>query len=122
MLFRSADRIVGLLEASGFEPPKLIINRIRPDMVKRGDMMNIEDMIDVLAIELAGVVPADEKIVVSTNRGVPAVVDELSKAGQAYRNIIRRFEGEEIPLMDLEDIEPTFMDKLRIFFGLKART
>lgn len=119
---RDADRIVGLLEASGFEPPKLIINRIRPDMVKRGDMMDIEDMIDVLAIELAGVVPEDEKIVVSTNRGVPAVADELSKAGQAYRNIIRRFEGEEIPLMDLEDIEPTFMDKLRIFFGLKART
>lgn len=119
---RDADRIVGLLEASGFEPPELVINRLRPDMVKRGDMMDIEDMIDILAIELLGVVPEDEKIVISTNRGIPAVADESSKAGQAYRNMIRRLEGEDVPLMNLEDIEPTFMDKLRSFFGLKVRT
>ncbi|HHW02022.1 MAG TPA: septum site-determining protein MinD [Thermoanaerobacterales bacterium] len=118
---RDADRIVGLLEASGFEEPKLIINRIRPDMVKRGDMMNIDDMIDILAIELLGVVPEDEKIVISTNRGEPAVADEYSRAGQAYRNITRRIEGEDVPLMTIEEVEPTFMDKLRMFFGLKAR-
>ncbi|MDI3480489.1 MAG: septum site-determining protein MinD [Tepidanaerobacteraceae bacterium] len=119
---RDADRIVGLLEASGFEEPKLLINRIRPDMVKRGDMMSIDDMIDILAIELLGVVPEDEKIVVSTNRGEPAVADESSRAGQAYRNITRRIEGEEVPLMTLEEVEPTFMDKLRMLFGLKNRT
>ncbi|AYO30975.1 MAG: septum site-determining protein MinD [Thermoanaerobacteraceae bacterium] len=119
---RDADRIVGLLEASGFEEPKLLINRIRPDMVKRGDMMNIDDMIDILAIELLGVVPEDEKIVVSTNRGEPAVADEASRAGQAYRNITRRIEGEDVPLMTIEEVEPTFMDKLRMLFGLKART
>jgi len=119
---RDADRIVGLLEASGFEPPKLVINRLRPDMVRRGDMMDIDDMIDVLAIELLGVVPEDETIVISTNRGIPAVADELSKAGQAYRNIVHRIEGEEVPLMNLEYVEPTFMDKMRMLFGLKART
>mgnify|MGYP000865799451 CR=1 FL=1 len=118
---RDADRIVGLLEAAGFEEPKLVINRLRPDMVKRGDMMDIDDMIDVLAIDLLGVVPEDEKIVISTNRGEPAVADEASKAGQAYRNMILRLEGEEIPLMAMENIEPSFMDKLRMFFGLKAR-
>ncbi|HHX23092.1 MAG: septum site-determining protein MinD [Tepidanaerobacteraceae bacterium] len=118
---RDADRIVGLLEASGFDEPKLVINRLRPDMVKRGDMMDIEDMIDVLAIDLLGVIPEDEKIVVSTNRGEPAVVDEMSKAGQAFRNMIRRLEGENIPLMSMDNIEPSFMDKLRMFFGLKAR-
>lgn len=119
---RDADRIVGLLEASGFEEPKLIINRIRPDMVKRGDMMNIDDMIDILAIDLLGVVPEDEKIVISTNRGEPAVADENSRAGQAYRNITKRIEGEDVPLMNLEEVEPTFMDKLRMFFGLRARS
>jgi septum site-determining protein MinD len=119
---RDADRIVGLLEASGFDEPKLVINRLRPDMVKRGDMMDIDDMIDILAIELLGVVPEDEKIVISTNRGEPAVADETSKAGQAYRNMICRLQGQEVPLMPMENIEPSFMDKLRMFFGLKART
>jgi septum site-determining protein MinD len=75
----------------------------------------------VLAIDLLGVIPEDEKIVVSTNRGEPAVVDEMSKAGQAFRNMIRRLEGENIPLMSMDNIEPSFMDKLRMFFGLKAR-
>jgi len=119
---RDADRIVGLLEASGFEEPKLIINRIRPDMVRRGDMMDIDDMIDILAIELLGVVPEDEKIVISTNRGEPAVADESSKAGKAYRNVVYRLLGQEVPLMPLENVEPSFLNKLWMFFGLKART
>jgi len=118
---RDADRIVGLLEAAGFEEPRLIINRIRQDMVKRGDMMTIDDMIDILAIQLLGVVPDDEKIVVSTNRGEPVVVDETSKAGQAYRNIVRRLEGEDVPIMSLEEVEPTFFEKIKMLFGFKAR-
>ncbi len=118
---RDADRIVGLLESCGFEQPKLVINRIRQDMVKRGDMMDIDDMMDILAIDLLGVVPEDEKIVISTNRGEPAVVDETSKAGQAFRNMTRRIEGEEVPLMTLEEVEPSFMDKIRMLFGFKAR-
>ncbi|MGI6064877.1 MAG: septum site-determining protein MinD [Bacillota bacterium] len=99
---RDADRIVGLLEASGLREPKLIINRIRPQMVKKGDMMSIEDIIEILAVDLLGVVPDDESIVVSTNRGEPAVMDKSSRAGQAFRNISHRIIGEEIPLMNME--------------------
>jgi len=118
---RDADRIVGLLEASGFEEPRLTINRMRQDVVKGGDMMNIDDIIDILAIQLLGVVPDDEKIVISTNRGEPVVAEETSKAGQAYRNIVRRLEGEEVPLMSLEEVEPTFLEKIKMLFGLRAR-
>ena len=95
---RDADRIIGMLEAMGLEQPKLVINRLRHDMVKRGDMMDIDDMIDILAIDLTGVVPEDERIVISTNRGTGSC-GRNSSAGQAYRNITRRLEGEDIPLL-----------------------
>jgi len=68
------------------------------------------------------VVPEDEKIVISTNRGEPAVADESSKAGKAYRNMVSRLLGQDVPLMTMENVEPSFFDKLRMFFGLKART
>lgn len=116
---RDADRIVGLLESNNLNSPKLIINRIRPDMVKRGDMMNIDDMLDILAIELMGVVPDDEYIVVSTNKGEPAVLDMNSKAGQAYRNIAKRITGEEVPLINL-DYEDGIVNKLKRLLGLKG--
>jgi len=115
---RDADRIIGLLEASELRNPKLLINRVRVDMVKRGDMMTIDDIIDILAVDLIGVVPDDEKIVVSTNRGEPAVSDNKSIAGQAYRNITRRIMGEDVPIMDL-DTEDGFLIRLRKIFGLK---
>ncbi|KAB3535911.1 septum site-determining protein MinD [Alkaliphilus pronyensis] len=115
---RDADRIIGLLEAAELRNPLLIINRIRIDMVKRGDMMNIEDMIDILAIDLLGVVPDDESIVISTNKGEPVVIDNNSLAGQAYRNITRRIIGEEVPFMNMET-EDGFVSKLRRIFGLK---
>jgi len=113
---RDADRIIGLLEAAELRNPRLIINRLRPQMVKRGDMMNINDMIDILAIELAGVVPEDEIIVVSTNKGEPAVLDLRSMAGQAYRNIARRIIGENVPLMSLET-EDGFFSRVKKLFG-----
>ncbi|WP_427338981.1 septum site-determining protein MinD [Caloranaerobacter sp. DY30410] len=114
---RDADRIIGLLEAKGLHNPKLIINRIRQDMVKRGDMMNIDDMIDILAIELLGVVPDDEAIVISTNKGEPVVGDEKALSGKAYRNISRRILGEEVPLLDLE-VEDGMLSKLKkLIFG-----
>ncbi len=109
---RDADRITGLLEAAGFEKPELIINRLKPKMVARGDMMDIPDIIDILAIDLLGVVPDDDYIVVSTNRGEPAVMVDNSKAGQAYRNIARRIKGEEVPFMDLTEKE-TVWDRIR---------
>lgn len=116
---RDADRIIGLLEANELRNPKLLINRVRIDMVRRGDMMNIDDIIDILAIDLIGVVPDDEKIVVSTNRGEPAVTDNKSLAGQAYANIVRRVLGENVPFLDLEADEG-FMLRLKKLFGLKS--
>ncbi|MDA8192979.1 MAG: septum site-determining protein MinD [Thermaerobacter sp.] len=115
---RDADRIIGLLEAQEKHNPFLIINRIRPSMVKKGDMMDIDDMIEILAIELLGVVPDDEAIVVSTNRGEPAVLNGQSRAGEAYRNITRRLLGENIPMMKLE--EDTLFGKLRKMIGFKG--
>jgi septum site-determining protein MinD len=99
---RDADRIIGLLEAAELYEPQLIVNRVRPDMVRRGDMMDIDDIDDILNIKILGVVPDDESIIVSTNRGEPAVNDPKSRSGQAYRNICRRMEGEDVPLMDLQ--------------------
>ncbi|HEX2947745.1 MAG TPA: septum site-determining protein MinD [Clostridia bacterium] len=116
---RDADRIIGLLEANELRNPKLLVNRLRIDMVKRGDMMSIDDIIDILAIGLIGVVPDDEKIVVSTNRGEPAITDDKALAGQAYRNIVRRIRGEEVPFMNFNE-DQGFVDKLKKLFGLKA--
>ncbi|MCL4495691.1 MAG: septum site-determining protein MinD [Firmicutes bacterium] len=116
---RDADRIIGLLEAQEKHKPSLIINRIRASMVKKGDMMDIDDMIEILAIELLGVVPDDESIVVSTNRGEPAVLNLQSKAGEAYRNITRRLRGENVPIMKLDDGAGLF-SKLRKIMGFKV--
>lgn len=100
---RDADRIIGLLEAAELRNPKLVINRLRPSMVKRGDMMDINDMIDILAVDLLGVVPEDEMIVISTNRGEPVALEKNSMAGQAYRNIAKRITGEDVPLINMDE-------------------
>ncbi len=100
---RDADRIIGLLESQELYDPQLIINRVRPDMVRKGDMMDIADIDDILAISILGVIPDDEDIIVSTNRGEPVVIDRKSRAGQAYRNIVQRILGEEVPFMDLQE-------------------
>lgn len=100
---RDADRIIGLIEAEEKGPAKLIVNRLRPDMVRRGDMLAIEDILELLAVDLIGVIPEDEMVVMSTNRGVPVSIDGKSRAGQAFRNISRRIKGEEVPFMNLEE-------------------
>ncbi|MGI6554365.1 MAG: septum site-determining protein MinD [Bacillota bacterium] len=115
---RDADRVIGLLEAQGIEQPQLVINRIRADMVKHGDMMDIDDIIDILAVDLLGVVPEDELIVISTNRGEPAVLDVQSKAGEAYRNISRRIAGEDVPIMPLE-VNEGIMSRLKKLIGMR---
>ena len=99
---RDADRIIGLLEADGMDGIDLIVNRIRMDMVKRGDMMSLNDVIDILAVDIIGAVPDDEEIVISTNQGEP-LAGSNSLAGQAYMNICRRIVGEQLPLLDLEN-------------------
>ncbi len=115
---RDADRVIGLLESNEIGDPKLIVNRIRQDMVSRGDMMNIEDISDILAIDLIGVGPDDEAIVISTNKGEPAVIEGTSLAGKAYMNIARRIIGEEIELMDLEINEESKFSKIvKLLFG-----
>lgn len=112
---RDADRIIGLLEANCLNNPTLILNRLKIEMVKRGDMMTIDDVTEILAIDILGVVPDDEVIVISTNKGEPAVTMEDSKAGQAYRNITRRLLGEDVPLMEFDNQE-TFFGKLKKLF------
>jgi septum site-determining protein MinD len=97
---RDADRIIGLLEANEKKRADLIVNRIRMDMVKKGEMMSVDDVVDILAIDLIGAVPDDENIVIATNNGEPLVGND-SLAGQAYMNICKRILGEDVPLLDL---------------------
>lgn len=97
---RDADRIIGLVEANELPEPKLIINRYRTGMVARGDMMNREDILEILAIPLLGVVPDHEDVIISTNRGVPAVFEDDSVVGQAFRRICGRVMGLDIPIPD----------------------
>ncbi|MFV0342016.1 MAG: septum site-determining protein MinD [Anaerocolumna sp.] len=107
---RDADRIIGLLEANEIKKTHLIVNRLRTDMVKRGDMMSSEDVVEILAIDLIGIVPDDENIVISTNQGEP-LVGTNTQAGQAYLNICRRIMGEEVPYLDLNG-KQGFLTKL----------
>lgn len=113
---RDADRVIGLLEAEGLRQPKLIVNRIRPAMVRRGDMMSLADVLDILAVGLVGVVPEDDMIVVTTNRGDPAVLMPASRAGQAYRRIARRLRGEEVPILGMDE-EGSLVGRLRRIIG-----
>ena len=111
---RDADRIIGLLEANELQKTELIVNRLRMDMVKRGDMMSVDDVCDILAIPLLGAVPDDEHIVISTNQGEPLVGSDCL-AGQAYSNICRRILGETVEILNLEEKQTVF-DKLKNLF------
>ena len=99
---RDADRVIGLVEAEGKAPARLVLNRLRPDLVQRGDMLDTADVVDLLAIDLLGIVPNDDSIIVFTNRGVPAVLENNSRAGQAFRNIAGRLLGQEIPFLEMD--------------------
>lgn len=114
---RDADRIIGLLEANGITNNSLIVNRIRMDLVKKGEMMSIDDVVDVLAINLIGAVPDDENIVIATNQGEPLVGREDTLAGKAYMNIVKRILGEDIPLMSLEEKSSFWKKLLDLFRG-----
>ncbi len=116
---RDADRIIGLVEAAELETPRLILNRIKPAMVRRGDMMSMEDVKDILAIEIIGIVPEDESVVISTNRGEAVVFDGHSKAGTAFHNIARRLQGEYVPLQILDIPEPVKVSFFNRWFGKK---
>lgn len=120
---RDADRIIGLLEAKEeIKSYKLLVNRVRPNLVQTNDMMSVEDVIDILSCELIGVIPEDTGIITSTNKGEPIVNDENSQAGQAYQNVAKRIQGEDVPFLDIN--EPTgfdaFVAKIKKFFGIKG--
>jgi septum site-determining protein MinD len=102
---RDADRIIGLLEAEQKGPGKLIINRIKPELVERGDMLDTTDVLEILAVDLIGLIPEDETVLISTNRGNPAALDPKSKAGQAFRDIAKRLMGEDVPFPPLDGTE-----------------
>ena len=110
---RDADRIIGLLEANDIHKIDLVINRIRMDMVERGDMLSKDDVLDILAVDLIGIVPDDENIVISTNQGEP-LVGSNTPAGKAYQNICNRVMGKDVPFMEITG--PTFFQRLANVF------
>lgn len=114
---RDADRIIGLIEAEEKGPAKLILNRLNINMVKRGDMLTGEDVLELLAIELIGIIPEDESVVVSTNRGQPVALDDKTKAGKAFQNIARRLKGEKVPFLNLDEKSDFFHRLSKIFSG-----
>jgi septum site-determining protein MinD len=102
---RDADRIIGIVEAEEKGPARLIVNRVKPDMVSRGEMLSINDIIDILAIQLIGVIPEDEHIVIGSNQGTPVAMagSNGSSASQAFRNIAGRLDGNEVPFLELKN-------------------
>ncbi len=113
---RDADRIIGIVEAEEKGSPQLLLNRLDRDMVKQNNMLSAEDVVDLLAIQLLGIVPEDKAVLISTNKGTPIALDEKSPAGQAYRNIARRILGEDVPLLDL-DKGSGFFNRISSVFG-----
>ncbi|MFB2973403.1 septum site-determining protein MinD [Aerosakkonema sp. BLCC-F183] len=120
---RDADRVIGLLEAHSIKRIHLIVNRIRPAMVQANDMMSVQDVQEILAIPILGVIPDDERVIVSTNRGEPLVLGgSNSLAATAYGNIARRLDGEKVEFLDLDAPSDGFFSRIRRFFGGKPRS
>ena len=115
---RDADRIVGLLEASEIKNPELVVNRLRPAMVRKGEMMDVEDIVDLLSIDLIGVVPDDEYIITQTNKGEPVVSNHKAPSGKAYIEIARRILGENIEVT-IPGRKESFFAKLKHRFSKK---
>ncbi|HEU4965151.1 MAG TPA: septum site-determining protein MinD [Bacilli bacterium] len=115
---RDADRVIGLLEAAKIDQPKLVVNRIRQHMVNDGSMLDLDEIVAILAIDLLGIVPDDEGVIAGSNKGEPVVMNPNAKAGMAYRNIARRIMGDSVPLMHLHD-QSGFFGKMKRMIGLK---
>ncbi len=115
---RDADRIIGLLESSEIKNPELVINRLKPTMVRKGEMMDVDDIVDLLSIQLVGVVPDDEYVVTQTNKGEPVVQNRKAPSGKAYMEIARRILGENIEVT-IPGRESGFWAKIKKIFGIK---
>lgn len=116
---RDADRVIGLLEAAELHRPKLIINRINPDMVKRGDMMDQRDVVSLLAVDVIGLVPADERTITAANRGIPVVHDKKAPSGAAFLRIAARVDGDDVPLVEVE-AKRGFLGTIKKIVGLNG--
>lgn len=112
---RDADKIIGELGRADKNNIKLIVNRIRPQMVETGDMLDMNDINDILSLDCIGQIPDDIKVVTSTNKGEPCITMEDSQAGIAYRNIVSRICGENVPFMTFE--KEGFWLRLKHVFG-----
>jgi len=112
---RDADRIIGLLESAEIKNPELIVNRLRPSMVKKGEMMDVDDIVDLLSINLIGVVPDDEFIITQTNKGEPAVINKKAPSGKAYIEIAKRVLGENVDVT-IPGREKGFFAKIKSLF------
>ena len=113
---RDADRVIGKLDAKGLEDHAVIVNRLNYEMTKKGDMLDVSDIIETLSVKLLGVVPDDRGITVSTNKGEPIVLDQESRSGQAFRNIAKRIMGEEVKLLDLSNESNGFFSAFKKLF------
>ena len=119
---RDADRVIGLLHASDVRCARLIINRIKPELVRHGDMLDSNDVLDMLAVDAVGLVPADDRVIIATNHGVPVAYDAQSPSGREFVRIAARLDGEQIPLIDPVDEHPaSIMDKVRHLMGINRR-
>ncbi len=114
---RDADRVIGLIEAQEKGPGVLIINRLKPEMVRRGDMLSTSDVVEVLAVQLLGIIPEDEAIVISTNRGTPIVLDGRGPTAEALDTIARRMMGEDVPVYQPSDDRGLFSRLARFVRG-----
>ena len=113
---RDADRIVGLLQSSSLPKPQLILNRIRTKMVKKGEMMDAQDIVELLSINLIGAIPDDENVIIQTNKGEPSVTNAKSLSGKAYMETAKRLLGEDIPVT-IPGKKESFFEKLKKMFS-----
>lgn len=115
---RDADRVIGLLEANGVKNIRLIVNRLKPEMVQINEMMSVEDVLEILAINLIGIIPDDSRVIVSSNKGEPLVLGHpTSLPAMAFNNIARRLEGEKVPLIDFMANQEGLLTRLKRFFN-----
>jgi septum site-determining protein MinD len=112
---RDADRVIGMLEELKRNTPvHLVINRAKPEMVRRGEMLSADDVVDILSIDLIGIVPEDESVLIAGNQGVP---NPNSLAGKAFRNIARRLMGQDVPFVNMDGNKNVFQRIARLFGG-----